>query len=244
MVGSFLNAWIWRTRHGESIARGRSMCPHCRHKLGFFDLIPVVSFLVMKGRCRYCRKKISVQYPIVEIATAALFLFTAWMYRDTVFLWHGELIKDLIIISLLLTIFVYDFLYMEIWDRTTTFPAIGLFFLSVLFRWNTWQTMLIGASIGAGFFFLQYVVSKGRWIGGGDIRLGFFMGVVLGYPRVILALFLSYIIGAAVSLVLIAMKKKQLASETPFGTYLAIGTLVTLFLGNGIIDWYMGLIGF
>lgn len=198
----------------------------------------------MKGACRYCQKKISLQYPIVEIVTALLFLFTAWIYRDAAFSWHGELIKDLIIVLLLVIIFVYDFLYMEIWDRTTTIPAVGLFFLSIWLSFNTWQSMLIGAGIGAGFFLLQYVVSKGRWIGGGDIRLGFFMGIVLGYPRVILALFLSYIIGAAVSLLLIVMKKKQLASETPFGTYLTVGTFIALFWGNYIIDWYMGLIGF
>lgn len=244
IIGSFLNAWVWRMRHGESVVCGRSMCPYCRHVLSFFDLIPVISFFVMKGKCRYCRKKISLQYPIVEIATGLLFLFVAWIYRDAVFILRGEMAKDLMIVSLLITIFVYDFLYMEIWDRTTTIPAVLLFFLSGAMGWNGWQDLLIGIGIGAGFFLVQYVVSKGKWIGGGDIRLGLFMGVILGFPRVILALFISYIIGAIVSLVLLGLKKKRLASETPFGTYLTLGTFIAMFWGNEVIGWYVGLIGF
>jgi len=244
IVGSFLNAWIWRTRMGMSIVCGRSMCPHCHHELGFFDLIPIISFFIRKKTCHYCHQKISWQYPFVEVSVAALFLFVAWVHADTAFQLSFFMIKDLVVVTLLTVIFVYDFLYLEIWDRTTTIPALILFPLSIFFGWVSWQSMLIGIGIGAGFFLLQYVVSKGKWVGGGDIRLGIFMGVVLGYPRVILALLFAYIIGAGISLLLIACKKKRLASETPFGTYLALGTCIALFWGDRIIDWYISLIGF
>lgn len=243
LIGSFLNAWIWRTRHEKSIAKGRSMCPYCGHTLQVIDLIPVVSYLLLKGKCRYCRKDISVQYPLVEIATGLLFFGVGILYQNQA-VSHAALVRDMVIVALLVAIFVYDFLYMEILDRMTTIPAFILFILSLVFGWNEWWPMLVGMGIGAGFFWLQYVLSKGKWIGGGDIRLGLFMGVLLGYPRVLLALFISYVIGAIVSLVLVFIKKKQLASETPFGTYLTIGTFIAFFWGNIIVDWYISLLGF
>ncbi len=243
IIGSFLNAWIWRTRHGKSIAHGRSMCPDCKRTLGFFDLVPVVSYIFLKGKCRYCHKHISVQYPLVEIVTGLLFACIGYMYWDVGLISNVIFTRDLIIVALLVAIFVYDFLYMEILDRMTTIPAIVLFILSLFFGWNEWGRMLVGIGIGAGFFLLQYVLSKGKWIGGGDIRLGLFMGVILGYPRIILALFIAYIIGAAVSLVLIAMKKKQLVSETPFGTYLTIATFIAMLWGDKIVTWYVGMLG-
>lgn len=244
IVGSFLNASIWRVREGIPISKGRSLCPHCRHTLQARDLVPIFSYMTLGGQCRYCKKHISEQYPIVELATGILFLLVAVLHRENAFFPDPELIRDLVAVSLLVFIFVYDFLYMEILDRATTVPAALFFIAGAVYGWLTWQSMLIGIVIGAGFFLVQYVVSKGRWIGGGDIRLGLFMGVILGFPRILLALFLAYIIGAAVSLFLIAMKKKQLASETPFGTYLAIATGISLFWGRDIIHWYVGLIGF
>ncbi|MBU0660856.1 prepilin peptidase [Patescibacteria group bacterium] len=238
LFGSFLNAWMWRVRTKKSIVFARSMCPKCTTQLACFDNIPLFSFLYLKGKCRTCKKAISLTYPLVELALGLLFVFVYW--------WHGTLslvlFRDLCIVFFLLFIFVYDLRYQEIRDRASTIPAILLGLVTLIYGWHSLSSLLIAVVIGAGFFLLQFVVSKGKWIGGGDIRLGFFMGVILGWPNILLALVLAYIGGAAVSVVLLMMKKKELASETPFGTYLALATFVTMFWGEQILNWYLGMI--
>ncbi len=241
-LGSFLNAWMWRTRVGKSVAKGRSMCPQCKKQLSWRDNIPLLSFLFLKGKCRYCKKPISWQYPLVEFLTALLFTLSAIRYPVSEGIFQVGLAYELALVFFLVAVFTYDFLYKEIWDKWTTIPAIGFFVIALTFGWQSWQSMLLGVAIGAGFFLLQYVVSKGKWIGGGDIRLGVLMGVVLGWPLILVALMLAYIGGAMVSVILLALKKKQLASETPFGTYLAVATLVAYFYGGDIIAWYMKLL--
>jgi prepilin signal peptidase PulO-like enzyme (type II secretory pathway) len=139
-------------------------------------------------------------------------------------------------------IFVYDLRYQYILDRSTL-PAIVLIGLFQIVRSPTdWQLYAIGLILGAGFFLTQFVVSRGTWIGGGDIRLGALMGILLGWKLLLVALLIAYVVGAMVSLVLVAMKKKTLASTTPFGTYLTAATLVTLFWGEVMLDWYLGLL--
>ena len=142
----------------------------------------------------------------------------------------------------LVLIFLYDLKYQEIWDRFTLIPAGVLFVISLFFKWHSWFDMLIGVLIGAGFFLLQYLVSKGKWIGGGDIRLGALMGIILGWQNTILALFLAYLIGAIVGLGLIIAKKKNRDSAVPFGTFLVIGTFVAMFWGERIVGWYLTLL--
>jgi prepilin signal peptidase PulO-like enzyme (type II secretory pathway) len=243
--GSFLNAWVWRTKVSLSVARGRSMCTACKKQLVWYDNIPLFSFLFLRGKCRKCEKNISMQYPVVEFVTGGLFLFVAWYYQvsfASMSFVSLEFFRDIGIIFFLIAIFIYDLLYKEIWDRWTIFPAAVLFILAIMFGWHSWHSMLIGIAIGAGFFLLQYIVSRGKWIGGGDIRLGVFMGVILGWPQILLALMLAYISGAFIGIILILMKKKKLASETPFGTYLALATFVTMFWGERIVAWYLSLI--
>ncbi|PIT86639.1 MAG: hypothetical protein COU33_02005 [Candidatus Magasanikbacteria bacterium CG10_big_fil_rev_8_21_14_0_10_43_6] len=238
LCGSFLNAWVWRTRAGISVVRGRSLCPHCKKTIAWFDNMPVLSFLILQGKCRACRASISWQYPVVEVVMGLLFASLAFFYSSV----NVSLVRDACLVFVLVAVFVYDFLYKEIWDRWTTIPA-ALFALDALIRGSmSWQSMGIGIAIAAGFFLLQYVVSHGKWIGGGDIRLGVFMGVVLGWPGILVALMLAYISGAAVSIFLIFLKKKALASETPFGTYLAVATLVTYFYGMDMLAWYLRLL--
>jgi prepilin signal peptidase PulO-like enzyme (type II secretory pathway) len=238
LLGSFLNAWIWRTREKKSIVRGRSICPLCRASIMWFDNIPVISFLILAGKCRACKKPIALRYPIVELFVGIVFAYTYWK--------HGmislELIRDLFIIFFLTFVFVYDLFYKEIWDRASTIPAIILALFTLIYGWMAWQSMLIGALVGAGFFLLQFVISKGKWIGGGDIRLGLFMGVILGWPHILVALMIAYVVGAVISIILMALKKKTLASETPFGTYLAFATVLTMFWGEQIMSWYIGLL--
>lgn len=242
IVGSFLNVVIMRTHSGGvSWTKGRSHCPHCRHTLQWADLIPIFSYVLLCGRCRYCRKHVSLQYPLVEGATALLFCLayimsvgvTGDMLTNNTLLVLG---RNMAVISVLMIIFVYDLRWQLILDRITL-PAIGFFFVvnglllcesgwicPVLF----WTDYALGAILGGGFFLIQYVISKGKWIGGGDIRLGALMGVILGLSGTAIALFISYMIGAVCGIVLILLNKKKMGSSVPFGTFLSIGTLIVL----------------
>ena len=235
IVGSFLNCVIYRLETSGSFLKGRSFCPHCKHQLNFWDLIPIFSFLWLKGKCRYCQKKISLQYPLVEIATATLFLFIAFWVFDIY-----RLIFLMIIFSFLIIIFVYDLKHFIIPDKII-YPAIlisGIWHL--VFGYEILNT--IYAAFGAaGFFLVIVLVSQGKGMGIGDIKLAFFMGLFLGWPNILVALFLAFLTGAIIGTGLIISKNKTLKSEVPFGPFLIVGTFVALFWGGQIIDWYLSL---
>ncbi len=236
--GSFLNAVIWRHRLGLSLL-GRSLCPRCRQKLNWFELVPIGSFLVQQGRCRHCQEKIDWQYPLVELALAGLFLAAAAIFKLPFNFWGlTNLILVWYLLWVLLGIFVYDLKYGEIPDKFTI-PAMIIF---LILPWKTeavWRQHLVSGIVGGGFFALQFFISKGRWIGGGDIRLGALMGLVLGLPKLLLALLLAYISGAIFGVGLILFGKKTLDSRLPFGTFLSAATVVALFFGKEIIKWYL-----
>lgn len=237
VFGSFLNAWIVRVHNRESILVGRSKCTDCNRQIAWYDNIPIVSFVLLRGKCRHCNKQIHWQYPLIELWMGLLF---AWLFvtRGLDLL----VVRDLIIVYLLTFIFVYDKRYHMILDRVTLIPAAILFICSIMLGWHTWQSMLGGAGIAGGFFLVQYIVSKGKWIGGGDVRLGVFMGVILGWQLVLLALYLTYVIGSLVLLPFIIMKKKTLKTAVPLGTYLAISTVITMFWGEALLTWYLSLL--
>ncbi|MEK7072325.1 MAG: prepilin peptidase [Patescibacteria group bacterium] len=249
IIGSFLNVVIIRIHNGGNIAKSRSSCPHCHHVLRPIDLIPLLSFIAQGGKCRYCHKKISWQYPLVELSTGLLFVLITYniigtlgfdnlFYNSSIFLiW----LRNLIFISFLIVIFVYDFRWYLILD-TITFSAMAVALLFNLIVGFSIINLLIGAVIGFGFFALQFFISKGRWIGGGDLRMGALMGLMLGAKLVVVALFLSYVIGAIVSIFFVVGGKKGFKSQIPFGTFLTIGTVIALLWGNEIINWYMNLI--
>lgn len=247
--GSFLNVWVYRTRVGQSIFKPASFCPNCGHTIRWYDLIPVLSFLLLKGKCRDCKKKISLQYPLIELATGVLsvvvFLSTVVATTHPLTLQtipYVTLIRDLAIVFFLEFVFIYDFLYGEIPDKVTLIPAFVLFLFSLIFKWNNFQNLVIGVLIGAGFFLAQFLISKGRWIGGGDIRLGFFMGVILGSSLIAVALFFAYIGGAILAIPLLLLKKKERQSTLPFGTFLSTATVVASLWGKDIMDWYLSLL--
>ncbi len=238
-IGSFLNVCIWRTRENISVVRGRSMCPNCHFPVAWYDNIPLLSFILLRGKCRKCTKHISWQYPIIEFVTGILFFFVAWWYQGVDCFLTLEMARDWVIISFLIFIFVYDLKYQEILPIQVWVLSVMLFIFSIPTGWNIWYNMLIGAGVGGGFFFLQYIVSRGRWIGGGDVRLGVLLGIILGWPNILFALFVSYIIGAVCGLCLVAKNKKSMKSEVTFGVYLTIGTFVTMFWGEKIVSWYL-----
>jgi len=238
LFGSFLNAWIWRTRAGKSVLKGRSHCPKCNNALTWKENIPVFSYLWLRGRCLNCQKHISLQYPLVELAVGFLFGFSAW-FHDAQFL---LVFRDAFTLFFLTFVFVYDVTYQEIWDRMTIYPALVLLAATAFFGWQTGMSLTVGIVVGSGFFFLQYLVSKGKWIGGGDIRLGMFMGVILGWPLILVSLFFAYVGGTLFVLPFLVLKKKKMASRVPFGAYLTLATAVTMFYGWDIVHWYVALI--
>lgn len=233
IIGSFLNCLIWRTYKGKSFIRGRSICPKCKHQLFWYDNIPLLSFIILGGKCRYCKKKISWQYPLVELATAILFCL-AYLVEFQVL----AIVRDWFFISVLIIVFVQDLRWQVILDQITI-PAIVIALALNLIMGVSLGNLLVSAIIGGSFFLMQFIISSGRWIGGGDIRLGALMGLMLGWPQVLLAIMFGYWLGAIVGIYLILSGKKKLSSAMPFGTFLAIGTIVVLFWGDIILNSFL-----
>jgi len=240
IIGSLLNCIIYRLEEGKSFLFVRSYCPHCKHNLSWQDLIPAFSFIALRGKCRYCQKPISFQYPLVEMATGLIFvLIFSFQFSAATFYW-------LISACFLIIIFVFDLKHYIIPDKVI-FPAIlisaiwytiALIFLDI-YSWQEVLKAFFSAFGAAAFFLLLVLISKGKWMGIGDIKLAFFMGLLTGWPNILVALILAYFIGAIVGIALIFLKKKSLKAEVPFGPFLVAGTFIALFWGEKIIYWYL-----
>ena len=240
-LGSFLNSWIWRAHENFKIVNGRSMCPACRRQLTWYENIPVLSYLFLWGKCRTCKTVIPKHFSFVELGTALIFVLVAWKNLNSGVVMPALFLRDFTFASLLIVIFIYDHLYQEILPEVIWFgAAAGLFFN--IFLGYSLVSMLIGVLIAGGFFFLQYVISNGKWIGGGDVRMGVMMGIWLGWPVALVALLISYMSGAIAGLSLLIADKKHLSSAIPFGTFLALGTFVAMLWGQQIIQWYIKLL--
>lgn len=245
VIGSFLNAVVWRLHARESFLSGRSYCPHCNHPLSALDLLPILSFLLLRGRCRHCSVRINHSYLFVELIVGLLFLLSALELMPTGSSAIGlavlaKLLLYWYAIAVLTVVFVFDLKYMLIL-RKVTFPAAVLVFLA---NWalgmEVWR-LLVGIAACAGFFYLQRLLSNGRWIGGGDVQLGIFMGALLGFPQVLVAMFIAYLSGSLIGIVLLSAKRKGWKSELPFGTFLAASTVLVMLYGEQILQWYFGL---
>jgi len=245
IVGSFLNALLWRLHSGESMLVGRSHCTRCGHVLGALDLVPVFSFLALRGRCRHCSEAIHPSYLAVEVATATIFAaLAAKAYAESTLLSQSGLAALLIawfVAASCVVVFVYDLKYMLIPRRVTTAATVVAFVGGVLLGADPLR-LAFAVIVGAGVFFLQYALSNGRWIGGGDIHVGAMMGAALGWPLVVLALFVAYVIGAIYGLWLIASKQRQWKSEIPFGTFLTASTVFCLLYGERLLGWYLAML--
>lgn len=235
-LGSFLNAFVWRFLRQERITDRHSVCVHCHHALAARDLVPVVSFLLLKGRCRYCRRQIPWHYPVVELATGALLLVAllhfgiGWTFGVAAVFVLG-----------LEALFLLDLRYSILPDAITLPSVVPALALALLLH-RSWEEALIGGILGAGVFFAQHALSRGTWIGEGDIRLGGVMGIALGWKLVLVALFLAYIAGALVGIVLLLRRKTGLRSHIPFGVFLTAATYVTLLWGDAILAAYLSII--
>jgi leader peptidase (prepilin peptidase)/N-methyltransferase len=244
IVGSFLNSVIYRLETGENFLKGRSFCPHCKHILSWKDLIPILSFLILRGKCKYCKKKISLQYPLVEFFTGILFILAVFIFGDQSFI---SLIFYWILTCFLLIIFVYDLKHYLIPDRVI-YPAIFLTLPYQSFKiwnfghWNLFEVWNLVLGILPSLFFLAIIlISRETWMGFGDFKLSILMGLILGWPNILVALFFAFLSGAIVGLVLIFFKKKTLKSQIPFAPFLVSGTFFSMFFGKEIINWYLSL---
>ena len=258
VIGSFLNVVIFRLDTEEKIVNSRSKCLACGHPLSWYDMFPVFSFLSLGGKCRYCGKKISWQYPLVEAATGIGFVaFFAKFFgtfdmltldAEGVFSALGVLgfLSLIYVFAAMVVMFVFDLRHYIIPD-SVIYPAIA-----VASAWKLAEMLIPGgrlclaslipiffpALLAAGLFYALILITKGEGMGGGDVKLGFLMGMVLGYPNILLALFVGFISGAVVGVPLVVGKKKNMKSMVPFGPFLIFGFLVSYFYGTSIIDWY------
>lgn len=260
-LGSFVNALVWRLHEQEegaqktgkpaeanrlSIWRGRSMCPHCEHQLAGKDLIPVISWLSLGGKCRYCGKPISSQYPLVELATAGLFVAS--------YVWWPEALVGsqimvfglwLALLTGLMALLVYDVRWFLLPNRII-YPLGAIAGLQALVIVTTATNplmtiinMLAAVAIGGGIFYILFQVSKGKWIGGGDVKLGWLLGLIAATPaRSLLLIFLAAILGSLVSVPLLASKRLRRTSVIPFGPFLIIGLIIVQLFGADILQWY------
>ncbi len=235
VFGSFLNVVVYRLktppRRGgmtKDIIFGRSFCPECKNLLKWYDLIPIVSFIWLRKHCRYCQKKISWQYPIVELISGLLWVLIFYKFGFSLIT-----IYYLFIFSLFLVIVVYDFKWRIIPDKVV-YPAIIIALIYNLFN----ALSLFAALIAFLFFFMFFYFSKGRAMGLGDAKLAFLIGLFLSPLLAIAAFMLAFIIGAVFGIILIGLGKKSLKSQIAFGPFLVLGATIAFFLSDFIIKFF------
>jgi prepilin signal peptidase PulO-like enzyme (type II secretory pathway) len=260
--GSFVNALTWRiheqAKENEkskvnkkylqqlSILHGRSFCPHCKHQLASKDLIPVFSWLSLKGKCRYCSHSIALQYPLVELSVAALFVVSYIFWPVDL---HGPevavFIAWLLILTGLIALVVYDLRWYLLPNRII-YPLgviaviqAGVIVSQASSPLSVFYNDLAAVVIGGGIFFAIYQISSGKWIGGGDVRLGLLLGLLAGTAEKSLALiFIASVLGCLVSIPLIALKHLKPSSTIPFGPFLIGASIIVVLFGTHIIHWY------
>jgi len=242
-IGSFLNVVIYRLRFGDSPMKGRSYCDHCKKKISWFDNIPLLSFVLLGGKCRQCKKKIPVDYPLVEFLVGLQFVWVYWLLKVNFSFfgsWEGFYSLALLIYWLLLfagslTIAVYDLKYMIIPDEVL-WPLVGISFLR-LFISHQWQVLwsAVGSSL---FIWLIWMITKGKGMGFGDVKLTFLMGLVLGWPMIIVAYFIAFLTGAITGVILMLVNKKKFKDKIAFGPFLILGMIMAKLWGLSIWQWY------
>jgi len=242
-VGSFLNVWSRRLLRGQP-PTGRSRCEYCGHLLAPQDLVPLFSFLLLRGRCRYCRQPLSWQYPLVELGTGLVFA-SILLITGYEFLTAAPL---LIASSALIVVFVTDLQKEVIFDQVLGVVGGGALLYRLLIRLPSadYQRLaydLIGA-LGV-YFFLQAIrrVTRGRGLGDGDPPLGLGAALLVGFPLLLVEVFLAFVIGGAVGASLVLARKRSLKDRIAFGPFLVIAVFATLFFGDQLWSWYLGILG-
>lgn len=230
-IGSFLSVIVSRLDRRDGILLGHSECPKCSRQLRWYDLIPIVSYLILKGHCRYCGRKISSLYPLVEFLTALFFLLL-YMVNPSQMLYL--VIFNLVIISILLSLAFFDYLYFIIPDKIILPAGAGVLIFDFFVRKSEFPSYLLTALVLSGFFAILYLMSRGRWVGLGDVKLLLLIGLVLGYPLALISLTLSIWIAAIVGLSLVTVGRATRKTALPFGAFLSIVTILIIIYQNEI----------
>jgi leader peptidase (prepilin peptidase) / N-methyltransferase len=242
LLGSFLNVVIWRVPRHESIVKPRSHCPACDTQLTTRDNIPLVSWLMLRGRCRHCGNPISIRYPLIELLTAVLFAAVGARYADT---W--ALPAFLVLTGALIAISAIDIEHFIIPNRIV-YPvgiaSVILLALAALIQddWSTFLRSILAALAAFTFFFVLHLVSP-RGMGFGDVRLSFVLGLFLGWlgwPELIGGLFAGFFLGAVIGILLIVLGGRDRRQHIPFGPFLAAGTMTFVLVGDQLVTWWRG----
>lgn len=230
LIGSFLNVLIYRIPKKENIAIVRSHCMKCGYQLRWYDLVPLFSWIFLGGRCRKCREKISIQYPLIEAANGILYMI--------VFYYYGLSIESLLyclLFSALLALSVIDFRTYEIPVGFNYFILI-LGLIRLVTDLQNWATYCIGFLAVSGFLYLVILLSNGRYMGGGDLKMMAACGLLLGWKMIILAFVLACILGSVIHL--IRMKVSKVGHELAMGPYLSMGIAIAVLYGERLLYWY------
>lgn len=260
-MGSFVNALVWRLHEQErssskkstkkldkrlSITKGRSMCPHCEHELATIDLLPIVSWVLLRGKCRYCKKAISVQYPIVELVTAFIFVisYISWP-KDFDSAQIALFVLWLAMLVGLMALLVYDLRWMILPDKIVYplgFIAGAMAIITVAVSHKPLVALIsvvLSVAVGGGIFYVLFQVSGGKWIGGGDVKLGWVLGLFLATPaRSFLMIFAASLLGVLISLPLMLSHRLSKKSIIPFGPFLIIAAIFVQLYGSNVLNWY------
>lgn len=243
-IGSFLNVVIDRIPQGISILKGRSRCDSCHHQLAWYDLFPIVSFLALSGRCRYCKVKLSFQYPLIEVLTGILFTLSyLFSGSPTDFVGLAKFIMLICLFSIFFALAVMDWKYGILSDKLVIASGVVA---SLLFLFSP-SLLLIHGIVGLicfGILLLLFLSTKGRGIGLGDVKLSFVMGIFLGFPTIVVAFYLAFLTGAFVAIILVIAKRKMLIGGTiAFGPFLLLGTYISWYFGNTLWILLLHLLG-
>ena len=245
IYGSFLNVVILRWDDWMSIMMSRSKCPSCKTQLKWYDLIPIVSFLSISGKCRYCQKPVSWQYPVVELVTALLVVLGYTFFFPAigdVTLIVISFVAYLAVIGLMVTVFFHDLYEMLVPDLM----AYILLFVAIILGVSLygWQPTLYGLLIGVLPIALLVYPSKGTWMGEGDIKIAAALGAFVGYPGAITYIALAFLIGGVYGMIAMIFKRVKLRTAVPFAPFLIIAAVTTFFYGEKIVSWYMRVFGY
>ena len=234
LVGSFLNVVIARLPEGRSLWAPRSACPGCRTTIAWYDNVPLLSFLLLRGRCRHCAMPIPWRYPAVEAVTGIAFALAWAVLGPTLGFLAGAML-----LALLIAVTGIDLRHQIIPD-VITLPGIGL---GVVAAWLTARVSLVesllGVLVGGGIFLLIILLSGGG-MGGGDMKLGAMLGAFLGWKLALVAVLLAVLSGGLVAVALLLLRRRGRKEAIPFGPYLALGGAVALLWGDGLLAWYLG----
>jgi leader peptidase (prepilin peptidase)/N-methyltransferase len=240
IVGSFLNVCIYRLPLGRSVVRPGSACVRCGRSLSWFENIPIVSYLALRGRCRSCQAPISGRYPVVEALTALMFAAGWWYYGPGLLL-----VSRLIFGCALIVLFAIDFEH-YILPNVITLPGIVVgFLLSAIGGEPGWLSSLIGIVAGGGFLWLLieawYLVRRVEGMGFGDVKMMAMIGAFLGWQLTFVTLVIASLAGSLLGLGLIASGRGEMSTKLPFGTFLALGCALAATVGQPLLNWYLGL---